>query len=1387
LVGCVLVLSLEVAELKPKSILPRWFLAAAIVAPLLTAPPVSAIEPWADVALPVTEGLELWLDASRLVGGQAEVNEGTPVSLWSDASGRGRHLVQPDQKSRPSVTQASNWQAVRFNGKEQHLALYGAHEQFEAVTILVVGTPWSNRGTFRGWLGFGAASQNDYTTGVNLDLGPLMTTNFSVLNAEGAGFGGAIDLLRNAKPFGEVAVMTLSVASGPKGVTLHVDGKRQKQRDRTAGPMRLESLVVGGRYFNNGGPSEPAGYLDGDIAQLLVYSRRLPDDERTKVEQYLQARYAQARPVRPVRHVEGKPLVAVADPPPVQMFFPGFEIRALPLDLNNINNLRYRADGKLVALGYDGNVHLLSDTDGDGLEDRADLFWQNDGQLRGPIGCTLTPPKYPHGNGLFVASKGRITLIADTDGDDRADLTRVVAEGWQEITQSVDALGVALDPRDGSLYFGLGTVDFTNPYLLDAAGQAHYDLAAPNGTIQRVSPDFSQRETVCTGIRFPVGLTFNSAGALFCTDQEGATWLSNGNPFDELLHIEPQRHYGFPPRHPQHLTGVVDEPSLFDYRPQHQSTCGLCFNDPVNGGPSFGPDAWKHAALVCGYSRGKLYRTDLVRSQAGYVARTELIASLANLCVDSCVTPTGSLVVATHSGGPDWGSGPLGKGQLYQVRYVDREAPQPVLTRVERPGELHVTFSAPLDPTWLAAQRSKIVVDYGAAVAAGDRFEQLRPGYQVVQDQLDLIRRELPLDAVQLTPDGRTLILVAKESTPEFPTNFAITLPRAAATNPSDGALPQHDAMDLGCDQTGVEATWSSEDGKQQAAWLPHVDFTVARAFTEASSVHEAWWPRCEQPGRLRLRTRLDLRDMFRPAVQPGATLDQRLGPEEVTITWSASRPLEVQTGDRKVMATRDGAHYRASLTIPMDGDKTPLVELALESGPGLDLAMSFHTAEDGRPRALPLSRIWLPWIKVPDTTTPTPERMLPVELAGGNWSRGRKVFYGEQAQCAKCHAVRGEGGALAPDLSNLPFRDYQSVLRDIRQPNYAINPDFLSHVAILNDGRTLTGTVRAQGDNLLITDNKATVTTIARGEVETLTPAAQSIMPEGIADQLGADKLQDLLTFLLTSPPRMPQYADLPVPSLRTRAEVDELLAGSESQPETPRRLSILLVAGPKDHGLGEHDYPAWQAVWQRLLSAAEGVEVATAWEWPTAEQLQRADVVVVYQYGDWNAERAADVDRTLAQGTGWVFLHWAVAGRAEADDFARRIGLAGGPPLKFRHGPLVLDFSAASTHPIARNFSRVDFYDESYWDLNGDASGMQLLATGVEQDQPRPLIWTVDHQPGRVFVSILGHYSWSFDDPLFRALLLRGMAWSARESVDRFNELVTFGARLEAPAAAR
>ena len=110
--------------------------------------------------------------------------------------------------------------------------------------------------------------------------------------------------------------------------------------------------------------------------------------------------------------------------------------------------MKYRPDGTLVALGYNGDIWHLKDTDGDGVEDKAELFFESKGKLRGPIGMDLTPPDYKHGDGRVRRERrGRCRSIVDTDNDGKADKEIIVADGWKEITQSVDAIGVAHRPE----------------------------------------------------------------------------------------------------------------------------------------------------------------------------------------------------------------------------------------------------------------------------------------------------------------------------------------------------------------------------------------------------------------------------------------------------------------------------------------------------------------------------------------------------------------------------------------------------------------------------------------------------------------------------------------------------------------------------------------------------------------------------------------------------------------------------------------------------------------------------------------------------------------------------------------------------------------------------
>lgn len=1359
---------------------------------LLTLPTAHALEPWADDKLPVTNGLELWLDAARQ--GQARsalklpgLTANTAADTWFDGSGLNRHVTQRLNESRPRFQPLANSASFRFDGKDDFFSAANLNASFTNATVFIVAAPKNNAGTYPGFLAFNKRGVNDYRSGLNVDLGAKGTEQFTVLNTEGAGFGGAVNLLNSGLPFGRFQTITLQAGTGTSGIRLFVNGKDEGRRERKESVLMMDELVIGARSYSNTQelPSVQS-FFNGDIAEVLIFNRVLSGGDRAKVENYLAAKHAALTSADDPTGFRA--LELVPNPPPVQMLVPGFTVKELPIQIPNINSIQYRADGKLVALGYNGHIHILSDTDGDGIEDKASLFWDKN-TMRGPIGMALTPPGYAKGQGVFVPSKGKLSLIVDKDGDDKADEEIIVATGWKEITQNVDAIGVALD-KDGNIYFALGTANYANGYLIDKdTGKAAYDIKSERGTVLKVSPDFSKREIICTGIRFPVAMHFNKEGDLFASEQEGATWLPNGNPFDELLHIQPNRHYGFPPRHPKHLPNVVDEPSVFDYAPQHQSTCGFNFNYGVNGGPAFGPKFWEGDVLMTGESRGKIYRTKLVKTSAGYVAQNHLIACLNLLTTDICITPKGHAIVATHSGKPDWGTGPSGIGKLFQISYTDKEAPQPVVTYSASPTEIRIAFDRPLNPANLKNLAKETKITQGKYVMPGDRFEAMWPGYQVIKDQKAVPRYNVPVLSANVTADNRTLVITTPPRTAAV--NYAIELP-----NVSQGAgksSAKHDQIEVLADLNGVQVEWTSGDGKEkQKGWLPHADLDVARKFTEGSAEHEQLLSSIyRKSGSFAAQFKIDLKKMLQPEVQPGARLDYELEKEKVSVSsyihqlqdWEI-KPSKIHTGRK---GTNGGFFFECDPGTEVLSLKaqilTPSPTVAdLTSG----IRLTWTTAlQPESKRPFSLRRFYLPWAEF--TSEPVKlasERILP-ELAGGNWLRGQKLFFSEQAACSKCHQVGGVGGKLGPDLSNLIHRDYTSVLRDISEPSAAINPDHTAFNVELKDGDVLTGVVIGDtADTLTLGNAVGQPVRVAKSNIKNIKPSSLSLMPEGLDKGLGEAAMKDLMTYLMTVPLEPAPIEIGGAPPARSRAELSAVLSSREPLPAQLKPMHIVLCAGPKDHGKGEHDYPMWQRRWSKLLAMSEGVTVSTADKWPSAEQFAKADVICFFNNNPvWSEDKGKELDSYLARGKGAVYFHWAVEARGDAEAFARRIGLASNSAmLKYRHGPL--DFQFAE-HPLAKgfnatNFTKAKFIDESYWLFRGDEKNVNLLASSLEDGQLRPQLWTRNVGPGRVFVSIPGHYNWTFDDPVFRVLALRGICWAASQPVDRLTDLAPIGARI-------
>ena len=283
--------------------------------------------------------------------------------------------------------------------------------------------------------------------------------------------------------------------------------------------------------------------------------------------------------------------------------------------------------------------------------------------------------------------------------------------------------------------------------------------------------------------------------------------------------------------------------------------------------------------------------------------------------------------------------------------------------------------------------------------------------------------------------------------------------------------------------------------------------------------------------------------------------------------------------------------------------------------------------------------------------------------------------------------------------------------------------------------------------------------------------------------------------------------------PDLRSRAEVAALLdkAPKPQVDASLRPLTILLAGGAKDHPPKSHSHDVLPKRWQVLLGGAgPGDEAVTnmyrpqveadralitsgsphvtalsTLVWPTEEQFATADVIMLYQNPQcWkDASHLPQIEAFLNRGGGLVLSHYVLWNASPA--LADLLGLAKGADSKYKHKVITLKLPEPR-HPIMHGLpDTFTIADECFWNLQGDRSKVSALATSDEtvgdKVSPEPVIWAYERGKGRVVASTLGHFDWTFDDPFFRAILLRGIAWAAGDSPYRFDPLILRGIPLK------
>lgn len=412
-----------------------------------------------------------------------------------------------------------------------------------------------------------------------------------------------------------------------------------------------------------------------------------------------------------------------------------------------------------------------------------------------------------------------------------------------------------------------------------------------------------------------------------------------------------------------------------------------------------------------------------------------------------------------------------------QAEELTLKLPRPAAIWPAGPIDVVVAFNRPVDPAAMARLIGRTI-----------SYPSTTPG----------ATESIRIEGISSTDRGRTFNLM--------------TDPHSATVSyrlPVDGSMPW--SYHLG----GVEASWADQgtnpdDPPRWTGWLPFLDPEASQRTTQGSLPHLKAFEQFRKAGRLSLACMIAFpKGKIRTEVRTSGPIEEIIFGSEAFLAEEGGEPVK----SREIVVESSGEFQFLSMRVQTaKASVTPTVRLR------------YWLEEAKEPRELTREQVMLPWAPVGGGSPGgSAEPVSLPNLKGGNPKQGEAIFYGDQAQCSRCHRVQGKGGEIGPDLTMIGKKGAAEIYRSIAVPSAAIDPKYVAFTVSAKDGRVASGIVKADGpEAILVSDTGAKVTRIARNEIDQIRPASASIMPVGLASALGEERLRDLIAFL-TSPEAKP------------------------------------------------------------------------------------------------------------------------------------------------------------------------------------------------------------------------------------------------------------------------
>ena len=108
----------------------------------------------------------------------------------------------------------------------------------------------------------------------------------------------------------------------------------------------------------------------------------------------------------------------------------------------------------------------------------------------------------------------------------------------------------------------------------------------------------------------------------------------------------------------------------------------------------------------------------------------------------------------------------------------------------------------------------------------------------------------------------------------------------------------------------------------------------------------------------------------------------------------------------------------------------------------------------------------------------------------------------------------------MGPDLTGYERQTVDFWIHAMVNPSLELREGYLNYVAMMNDGRTVTGLMENQSPKTVsLRDLNGQVQVLNRGEMESLSASPISLMPPALLNGLDETELRDFFAYLMKQP----------------------------------------------------------------------------------------------------------------------------------------------------------------------------------------------------------------------------------------------------------------------------